>query len=231
MRADRASTRPARPTAIQRSSFSIRIWRLSGPTARGTRAGRRGPVNRPRPDQDQYSVRIRNLGRQRFVAAVELVEPGTSPEPSGPDRVRRAGAPSPSERDSASPSWTRSPVPRPTSSTNCCGSSGNRRRRVCRLRRPTPQPVAGCITTPRGRLETWAHPLEIGRPMPTLPVWLAYDIAIPLDLEADLRGDLQAPPHPVTGSVRTGRTACAARPSSPTGKTGASGLPRRRQIR
>jgi hypothetical protein len=34
------------------------------------------------------------------------------------------------------------------------------------------------------RLEAWAHPLEIGKPLPTLPLWLAEDLAIPLDLEA-----------------------------------------------
>jgi hypothetical protein len=34
------------------------------------------------------------------------------------------------------------------------------------------------------RLEAWAHPLEIGEPLPTLPLWLAEDLAIPLDLEA-----------------------------------------------
>ena len=32
-------------------------------------------------------------------------------------------------------------------------------------------------------LETWAHPLEIGRPLPTLPLWLAENLAVPLELE------------------------------------------------
>jgi hypothetical protein len=34
------------------------------------------------------------------------------------------------------------------------------------------------------RLETWAHTLEVGRVLPTLPLWLAPGLAIPLDLEA-----------------------------------------------
>lgn len=34
------------------------------------------------------------------------------------------------------------------------------------------------------RMETWAHRLEIGQPLPTLPLWLAENLAIPLDLEA-----------------------------------------------
>ena len=32
-------------------------------------------------------------------------------------------------------------------------------------------------------LETWAHPLALGRPLPTLPLWLAEDLAVPLELE------------------------------------------------
>jgi len=33
-------------------------------------------------------------------------------------------------------------------------------------------------------LETWANSLAIGRPLPVLPLWLAEDLAIPLDLDA-----------------------------------------------
>jgi hypothetical protein len=32
-------------------------------------------------------------------------------------------------------------------------------------------------------LETWAHPLALGQPLPTLPLWLADDLAVPLELE------------------------------------------------
>jgi hypothetical protein len=32
-------------------------------------------------------------------------------------------------------------------------------------------------------LETWAHPLAPGQPLPTLPLWLAENFAVPLDLE------------------------------------------------
>lgn len=37
---------------------------------------------------------------------------------------------------------------------------------------------------PSWRLEAWAHPLEVSRPLPTLPLWLAEDLAVPLELEA-----------------------------------------------
>jgi Protein of unknown function (DUF4058) len=33
-------------------------------------------------------------------------------------------------------------------------------------------------------LKTWAHSLQLGQPLPTLPLWLAEDSAIPLELEA-----------------------------------------------
>ncbi len=33
------------------------------------------------------------------------------------------------------------------------------------------------------RLEAWLHPLVIGQPLPTLPLWLADNLAVPLALE------------------------------------------------
>jgi len=32
-------------------------------------------------------------------------------------------------------------------------------------------------------LETWTHPLALGQPLPTLPLWLADNFAVPLELE------------------------------------------------
>ena len=34
------------------------------------------------------------------------------------------------------------------------------------------------------RLDLWPEALEVGRPLPTLPLWLASDLAVPLELEA-----------------------------------------------
>jgi hypothetical protein len=36
----------------------------------------------------------------------------------------------------------------------------------------------------RTRLQTWPHPLVLGQPLPTLPLWLSADQSVPLDLEA-----------------------------------------------
>jgi hypothetical protein len=33
-------------------------------------------------------------------------------------------------------------------------------------------------------LETWSRVLTIGQPLPTLPLWLADNLSLPLDLDA-----------------------------------------------
>jgi hypothetical protein len=33
------------------------------------------------------------------------------------------------------------------------------------------------------RLETWVQPLLLGRPLATMPLWLADNLAVPLDLD------------------------------------------------
>jgi hypothetical protein len=54
--------------------------------------------------------------------------------------------------------------------------------------RPEPPPLyaAACRLTNREQewmLETWTQPLGLGRPLPTVPLWLADNLAVPLELE------------------------------------------------
>jgi hypothetical protein len=35
------------------------------------------------------------------------------------------------------------------------------------------------------RLQSWAYPLAVGQPLPTLPLWLSDELNIPLELEAN----------------------------------------------
>lgn len=52
---------------------------------------------------------------------------------------------------------------------------------------PAPLYAAACRATKPGdawSLETWLHPLQLGQPLPTLPLWLADNLAVPLELEA-----------------------------------------------
>jgi hypothetical protein len=46
--------------------------------------------------------------------------------------------------------------------------------------------AASCRQADRGKktiLEAWSHTLAVGQPLPTLPLWLSAEMAIPLDLE------------------------------------------------
>jgi hypothetical protein len=54
-----------------------------------------------------------------------------------------------------------------------------------------PAPPATYAVTCRGRkvrekprFETWAYPLVVGQPLPTLPIWLTEDLAVSLELES-----------------------------------------------
>ena len=52
---------------------------------------------------------------------------------------------------------------------------------------PPPMYAATCrrrYTGQSWKLESWAHALAIGNPLPTLPLWLSSDLAVPLELEA-----------------------------------------------
>jgi hypothetical protein len=51
---------------------------------------------------------------------------------------------------------------------------------------PTPTYASSCRWTRSGdvqRLESWHYPMEVGRPMPTLPLWIAPGLAVPMELE------------------------------------------------
>ena len=55
--------------------------------------------------------------------------------------------------------------------------------------------AAACRWVPRGRkhvLETWSHRLHLGETLPTLPIWLAENFAVSLDLEASYEETLRA---------------------------------------
>ena len=54
---------------------------------------------------------------------------------------------------------------------------------------PEPQPLYAAACRWRrvdesAHLETWPHILAIGQPLPTLPLWLSDNLAIPLELDA-----------------------------------------------
>ena len=51
---------------------------------------------------------------------------------------------------------------------------------------PPPLYTAACRVTKRANdwlLESWVQSLVLGRPLPTMPLWLTDDLAVPLELE------------------------------------------------
>ena len=51
---------------------------------------------------------------------------------------------------------------------------------------PSPLYAVSCRWARTGdawQLETWRYPLTLGQPLPTLPLWLAENLAVPLELE------------------------------------------------
>jgi hypothetical protein len=51
---------------------------------------------------------------------------------------------------------------------------------------PPPLYAVACRMTKRAdewTLETWSQPLVLGRPLSTMPLWLADNLAVPLDLD------------------------------------------------
>ena len=137
------------------------------------------------PSQDEYAIRIRDMRRhQRLVAAVELVSPGNKDRA---EAVRafvvkcaamlreqvcvaivdvvtsRAGnlyAELLDEIGLEDPALA--PEPPPLYAV------------ACRLR---------LLPDSTWHLESWLHPLALGAALPTLPWWLAQDLAVPLELE------------------------------------------------
>lgn len=60
------------------------------------------------------------------------------------------------------------------------------------LGRDSPSPYAAACRSTRPEkkwlLETWAFPLTVGQPLPNVPLWVADDLAVPLELEESYEG-------------------------------------------
>ncbi len=161
-------------TAVERDSGpATAVWSPPAPTV---------TLATGLPDQDEYEVRIENDLLQ-LVAAVEIVSPGNKDRPES----RRAFA------------------------AKCatllhCGVAvtivdlvTNRRSNLYAelleelgqndptlADDPAPLYAIGCRWIPQGkagRIEAWKHELAIGQPLPSLPLWLTRDFAVPLELE------------------------------------------------
>ncbi len=138
------------------------------------------------PDLDEYEVRVYDTRRgRRLVAAVEIVSPANKDRPEHRRALRRELPSTLLQGSYLRRDRRRRHDPNRDSLRRADG--------IPRPGRPFPGrcasfPLCGCSRRSARRnetwaLETWAHPLTLGQPLPTLPLWLAEDFAIPLELD------------------------------------------------
>ncbi len=136
------------------------------------------------PDADEYEVRIYDTRRGRIlVAAVEIVSPSNLDRPEN----RRAFA-------AKCAALLRQQVSVAIVDIVTERSANLFRELLDLLGRPEPSPASesplyavACRYVGTGRqrrLRIWEEPLEVGQPLPTLPLWLSDELAVPLELEA-----------------------------------------------
>jgi hypothetical protein len=134
----------------------------------------------------EYAVRVYDVERERtLVAAIEIVSPANKDRPQSrttfiakcADMIRRGVAVSVVDlvtvKDFNLYVELMALLGHPTADPMAAD--------------PPPTYAASCRWVERGDktiLETWSHPLAVGQRLPTLPLWLAADHSIPLDLEA-----------------------------------------------
>jgi hypothetical protein len=137
------------------------------------------------PDQDEYEVRVYDTKRhRRLVAAVEIVSPANKDRPEHRQVfVAKCAARLRQHVCVAIVDLVT------TRQFNLYGDLLELLGQTDPSLVPAPPPLyaAACRwrrVADSWRLETWAHALAVGQPLPTLPLWLADNLAVPLELEA-----------------------------------------------
>jgi hypothetical protein len=136
------------------------------------------------PEYDEYEVRVYDATRgRRLVAAIELVSPGNKDRPEKRNAfvgkcaalvqngiaVSIVDVVTTRQFNLYAELMTFLGHPDPTMSVD-----------------PPHLYAATCRWVPQGErafLESWSHPLGLGAALPTLPLWLADALVVPLDLE------------------------------------------------
>jgi hypothetical protein len=137
------------------------------------------------PDQDEYELRVYDIRHgRRLVAAVKIVSPSNKDRPENRRLfVAKCAA---LLREQVSVTIVDVVTTRQFNLyddlVEWAGHNGS-----STALEPPPIYAAACRwrrVVDIARLETWAHPLEVGQPLPTLPLWLADELSVPLELEA-----------------------------------------------
>jgi hypothetical protein len=137
------------------------------------------------PDQDEYEVRVYDTKRQRrLVAAVEIVSPANKDRPENRRAFVTKCAALLQQRVSVAIVDLVT-----TRQFNLYGDLLEQIGETDPALAPEPPPLyaTACRWIRRDEawhFESWTHPLVLGQPLPTLPLWLADDLAVPLELEA-----------------------------------------------
>jgi hypothetical protein len=136
------------------------------------------------PAQDDYEVRVYDSKRgRRLVAAVEIVSPANKDRPEHRHAfVAKCVALLQNRVCVAIVDLVTTRI------FNLYGELLERMGQTDSILVPEPPSLyaASCRQRRTGEtwlLEGWAYPLTLGQPLPTLPLWLAEDLAVPLDLE------------------------------------------------
>jgi uncharacterized protein DUF4058 len=137
------------------------------------------------PEQDEYEVRVYDTQRhRRLVAAVEIVSPANKDRPEHRRLfVAKCAALLLQHVTVAIVDLVT------TRQFNLYGDLLELIGQTDPSLVPQPPPLyaAACRWKRAGdsaRLKTWAHVLALGQPLPTLPLWLTDNLAVPLELEA-----------------------------------------------
>jgi hypothetical protein len=137
------------------------------------------------PELDEYEVRVYDTRRgRRLVAAIEIVSPANKDRPEH----RRAFVAKCAALLQQRVSVTIIDLVT-TRNFNLYGDLLELLDRSDPSLEPEPLPlyIVACRGTKRDdawHLETWMHALTLGQALPTLPLWLADNFAVPLELEA-----------------------------------------------
>jgi len=136
------------------------------------------------PDQDEYEVRIYDTKRhRRLVAAVEIVSPGNKDRPENRRAFVTKCAALLQQRVSVAIVDLVT-----TRQFNLYGELLEQIGETDPALAPEPPPLyaAACRWIRQDEawhFQTWTHSLAIGQALPILPLWLADDLAVPLELE------------------------------------------------
>jgi hypothetical protein len=135
------------------------------------------------PAQDEYEVRVYDEKRRsRLVAAVEIVSPANKDRPEH----RRVFAAKCAALLRERVSVVIVDVVTTRAQNLYCELLELIERSDPSVNPDLPLYAVACRMTKRGKdwvLETWLESLVLGQPLPTMPLWLADDLAVPLELE------------------------------------------------